>query len=303
MAKFKTMAAAVMLGFSAVGTFVSPSNAVPFDGQTMATAGFSALQILNDGYSVGDGIYWIDPDGAGGNAAFQVQADMTTDGGGWTLGLKTWYQAGHYHNVNAVGNVGDALTLKGNAYKLADQSIRNLIGSSENFDVLATQTGFNTSYSTGNFEHAILRNYTGEWRWDQAMGASTTTTSLESYRSSDGALAWQGEIEFGFGGAGINGFNLLSGSNPQGGAGCDINMGTSSNSGWHHFYMAETNSDSYLYLCNGAQHSSSHAMNHVYWFRSNEEQTALSQIPEPFAVSLFAIGLAGLGVARRKRAA
>ena len=67
--------------------------------------------------------------------------------------------------------------------------------------------------------------------------------------------------------------------------------------------MAESNSDSYMYLCNGPQHSSSVAMNHVYWFRSGEFQTSLDQIPEPATLAIFSLGLAGLGFARRRKAA
>ena len=36
---------------------------------------------MNDGFSTGDGSYWIDPVGTG---AFEVYCDMSTDGGGWT---------------------------------------------------------------------------------------------------------------------------------------------------------------------------------------------------------------------------
>jgi hypothetical protein len=78
----RTFAAAGVL--SIVGA-ADGALAVPFDGSSAATAGYSAAQILGDGYSTGDGVYWIDPDGAGGNAAFQVYADMTTNGGGWML--------------------------------------------------------------------------------------------------------------------------------------------------------------------------------------------------------------------------
>ena len=132
---------------------------------------------------------------------------------------------------------------------------------------MADQAGWNSGYSSGNYEYVIARNYTGYWRFDTRVAASSTTTSFQSYRLSDNALAWTGNWQCGnVGGWGINCYNMLSG-NPQGGAGCNINMGYQSNAGWHHFYMGETNTDTYLYVCNGPQHSSSYNMNHRWWFR------------------------------------
>ena len=88
----------------------------------------SCRAILFGGASVGSGVYTIDPDDGGPLAAVQVYCDMVRDGGGWTLVLKAWYQAGVFGMTGAVGTVADGLTLKGNGYKLSDAVIRALIG-------------------------------------------------------------------------------------------------------------------------------------------------------------------------------
>ncbi len=85
--------------------------AVPL-GQSADNPGYSAKHILEAGASIGDGIYWIDPDGDGSHAAFQAYADMTTDGGGWTLGLNSLHgnESASSDMVSNTGSVSGGLT-------------------------------------------------------------------------------------------------------------------------------------------------------------------------------------------------
>jgi hypothetical protein len=55
------------------------------DGLSEATAGTSAFQIKRDFPSSTDGIYWIKNSLINSGVPFKIYADMTTDGGGWTL--------------------------------------------------------------------------------------------------------------------------------------------------------------------------------------------------------------------------
>ena len=230
----------------------------------------SCLAILGNNPSSANGVYNIYPSG---DTPVNVYCDMKTDGGGWTLMLKIWYVVESnpvFRQAGAVGSVSDALTNLGSGYKLSDDTIRAIIGPNQKFDILADQSGYNTAYSNGNYEYVILRGYTGYWRFDGPVAASTTTTTFQSYRKSDGALAWTGNLQCGYdsgsGVAGINCYTVLS-NNPQGGAGCNINMGIASNPDWHHFFMSQYNQDTYLYICNGPQHTSNDRFSHRFWVR------------------------------------
>lgn len=69
------------------------TNLAP-DGLTQATASSSAYEIKRNYPNATDGFYWIKNANINGGTPFKIYADMTTDGGGWTLIMKNSVNSG-----------------------------------------------------------------------------------------------------------------------------------------------------------------------------------------------------------------
>jgi hypothetical protein len=124
----------------------SAAESATLNGLSSGSAAISAKQLSNDGLSSGDGLYWIDPDGSGGVSPFQTYFDMTTEGGGWTLGVQSTMSA--IGSLSLSSFVGDASGISG--------------GASVSFDLSALILNRAADYMfwTGDFNYQIISNKT-----------------------------------------------------------------------------------------------------------------------------------------------
>jgi hypothetical protein len=141
------------------------------DGLTAANASTSAFQIKRDYPNAPDGIYWIKNPNINSGTPFQIYADMTTDGGGWTLILKnSTYVGWTYANAIALNNT----------------TAPNYFPFSSNADITSTTT---PNYSIIGWADHIKKSTTGfQYMFDAqtrgSNGAIYTVNNNASFTSS-----------------------------------------------------------------------------------------------------------------------
>ena len=124
--------------------FISlPSICLAGVGDSQSSPGFSALDVQNQNPAAADGVYWIDPDLPGGDSPFQVYADLTTAGGGWTMANDT----GSLPTLTSPGNPTNAI----NILAVNQQAQIRIVDPGGSFDFYYTGTWGNRLPRSRNF--------------------------------------------------------------------------------------------------------------------------------------------------------
>ncbi len=140
-------------------------------GKTKATAGLTCKDINNRAPSSKSGTYWIDPDGAGTGAPYQVYCDQETGGGGWTMIVKV---KGNDPTMNRLNKaqwydgklIGDCTGLKDenamcssyNDVPFSDIMIRSIFDADRNLAWRHREKFKNTRDTVRQFKRYFTRN-------------------------------------------------------------------------------------------------------------------------------------------------
>lgn len=139
-------------GLTQNGKNISSGN----NGLTAATAATSAYQIKQEYPLSTDGLYWIKNSNINGGTPFQIYADMTTDGGGWTLIMCNTSNAGwNYSNAIALNTSSPSISSNYSIIGWADYLKKSASGFQYMID--ATTRGSHGGIWTANGNYSFVK--------------------------------------------------------------------------------------------------------------------------------------------------